>query len=152
MQTFLPYDDYTCSARCLDNKRLGKQRVEAFQILTILQHPERQYRWRHHPAVLMWEGHEDALSMYLRACIIEWEMRGFKNTIVIPEFIWHMPPPWAFDLNFHLSHRSNLVRKFPEHYKNYFPYIDDCIPYIWPKRWCKKCQTSVSSCSHTNVV
>ncbi len=26
MQTFLPYPDFTKSAQCLDNKRLGKQR------------------------------------------------------------------------------------------------------------------------------
>ena len=33
MQTFMPYPDYSESARCLDRQRLGKQRVEAFQIL-----------------------------------------------------------------------------------------------------------------------
>jgi len=34
MQTFLPYPDLRDSVACLDNKRLGKQRVEAMQILT----------------------------------------------------------------------------------------------------------------------
>lgn len=33
MQTFLPYSDFTKSAQCLDNRRLGKQRVECLQIL-----------------------------------------------------------------------------------------------------------------------
>ena len=33
MQTFLPYPDFARSARCLDNRRLGKQRVESYQIL-----------------------------------------------------------------------------------------------------------------------
>lgn len=37
MQTFLPYPDYARSARVLDNKRLGKQRVESKQILQVLQ-------------------------------------------------------------------------------------------------------------------
>ena len=32
MQTFLPYADFKRSAESLDNKRLGKQRVEAMQI------------------------------------------------------------------------------------------------------------------------
>lgn len=33
MQTFLPYPDFARSAACLDRQRLGKQRLEAFQIL-----------------------------------------------------------------------------------------------------------------------
>ena len=37
MQTFLPYKSFERSVQVLDNKRLGKQRVEAFQILNVLQ-------------------------------------------------------------------------------------------------------------------
>ena len=33
MQTFLPYPDMIKSAKALDYKRLGKQRVEAKQII-----------------------------------------------------------------------------------------------------------------------
>jgi hypothetical protein len=33
VQTFLPYSDYATSARVLDYRRLGKQRVETKQIL-----------------------------------------------------------------------------------------------------------------------
>ena len=36
MQTFLPYADLRDSVVCLDNKRLGKQRVECLQILNVL--------------------------------------------------------------------------------------------------------------------
>ena len=40
MQTFLPYPSFVESAKALDNKRLGKQRVEAYQILkTLLKGP-----------------------------------------------------------------------------------------------------------------
>lgn len=35
MQTFLPYANFEASAKVLDYKRLGKQRVEAKQILEI---------------------------------------------------------------------------------------------------------------------
>jgi hypothetical protein len=31
VNTFLPFPSFEASARCLDNKRLGKQRVEAYQ-------------------------------------------------------------------------------------------------------------------------
>jgi hypothetical protein len=36
MQTFLPYSDITESMRVLDNKRLGKQRVETYQIISAI--------------------------------------------------------------------------------------------------------------------
>jgi len=36
MQTFLPYPDFVQTSKVLDNKRLGKQRVEALQILQVL--------------------------------------------------------------------------------------------------------------------
>ena len=49
MQSFLPIADFTETARILDPRRLGKQRVEALQILRGLIVPG--YGWRHHPAV-----------------------------------------------------------------------------------------------------
>jgi hypothetical protein len=36
MQTFLPYPDFRESLQVLDNKRLGKQRVEAYQIISAI--------------------------------------------------------------------------------------------------------------------
>lgn len=51
MQTFLPYKSFAESAACLDNKRLGKQRVEVLQILKALHNPS--YGWQNHPAVKM---------------------------------------------------------------------------------------------------
>lgn len=56
MQTFLPYPDFELSARFLDRQRLGKQRVEAWQILNVLEElkiPGRTPAWRNHPAVRM---------------------------------------------------------------------------------------------------
>lgn len=62
MQTFLPYPDFTASGLVLDQKRLGKQRVETIQVLRGLTQPG--YGWRHHPAVKMWAGYEEALVRY----------------------------------------------------------------------------------------
>lgn len=53
MQTFLPYTDPEKCARVLDNKRLGKQRVEAIQILNVLLGVTQTKGWRNHPAVKM---------------------------------------------------------------------------------------------------
>ena len=39
MQTFTPYSDFQASARALDNKRLGKQRVEVIQIVRAITVP-----------------------------------------------------------------------------------------------------------------
>ena len=36
MQTFLPYPDIQKSLESLDNKRLGKQRVESYQIISAI--------------------------------------------------------------------------------------------------------------------
>ena len=62
MQTFLPYPSFTESAAVLDGPRLGKQRVEAFQLLRALTVPD--YGWRHHPAAKMWAHRVPALVAY----------------------------------------------------------------------------------------
>ena len=59
MQTFLPYKSFRKTALCLDNKRLGKQRVETLQILRALTgYYNQSGAWLNHPAVKMWRGYE----------------------------------------------------------------------------------------------
>ncbi|HKO85972.1 MAG TPA: MSMEG_6728 family protein, partial [Actinomycetota bacterium] len=78
MQTFLPYPDFAASAQALDPRRLGKQRVEALQVLQGLTQPG--YAWRHHPAVRMWRGHEEALGTYGVTVCRAWFALGFADT------------------------------------------------------------------------
>ena len=78
MQTFLPYPDFAASAGVLDGRRLGKQRVEALQILRAL--TRKHYGWKHHPAVRMWAGHEEALASYAMEICAEWVRRGHADT------------------------------------------------------------------------
>ena len=79
MQTFLPFADFAETARVLDGRRLGKQRVETLQILRALRVPG--YGWRHHPAVGMWAGYEEALARYgLQMCE---ERRGGSPRVVL---------------------------------------------------------------------
>ncbi len=59
MQTFVPYPDFAANAVVLDTRRLGKQRVETFQILRALVWPA--YAWKNHPATRMWRGFVPAL-------------------------------------------------------------------------------------------
>jgi hypothetical protein len=46
--------------------------------------------------------------------------------------IW---PWWMTDPEFHLSHKSNLVRKDPVYYRPFFPDVPDSLPYLWPQDW-----------------
>lgn len=132
MQTFLPFADFHASAAVLDNKRLGKQRVETYQIQRVLAGLTKG--WKRHPAVLMWEFHVPALNAYGRAICLEWTARGFQDTVA-PHFEDERPvelPWWFGSPEFHLSHQSNLVRKDAEHYAQLFPGIGPEVPYYWP--------------------
>lgn len=133
MQTFLPLPDFHQTVMCLDWRRLGKQRVEALQILNTLHTPN---RWSHHPAVLMWKGHENALTQYMCLCIEEWKRRGYNNNMEQPSFGKVVLPPWFGQEDFHASHRSNLLRKDPEWYGQFGWEEPDSLPYIWPVRYC----------------
>jgi len=135
MQTFLPHADVWESVRALDDKRLGKQRVEAWQIYRALTDPE--YGWQHHPAVNMWRGYEDALVRYGLVCCIEWLGRGYNGSKMlgnfVPLFVRNpQAPPWMGREEFHKSHQSNLIRKDADHYGPLFPGVPDDLPYWWP--------------------
>ena len=135
MQTFLPYPDFLASARCLDYRRLGKQRVEAFQILRTLR-GEGRMGWKNHPAVKMWRGHEEALAAYMNAMIWEWKRRGYRNTMQTAHVGSPLPslimPLWLGDQRVHASHRSNLLRKDPAHYGQFGWTEPADLPYVWP--------------------
>ena len=130
MQTFLPYSDFKRSAEALDNKRLGKQRVESMQIYKacVLDN----YGWKNHPAVKMWVGYEDAILFYMDTMIAEWVKRGFNNTMglarVLPPLIL---PPWLGDERVHASDRSNLLRKDKDFYSKYNWSESNDMPYYW---------------------
>lgn len=130
MNTFLPYESFEESAKCLDYKRLGKQRVEAYQILKALFHGG---GWENHPATKMWRGYEDALGLYMNCMIEEWIRRGYKNTMKmwpLTEIVIY--PDWLGDELIHRSHRSNLLRKDPSWYSQYKWIEPDNIDYFWP--------------------
>ncbi|MEU8237245.1 MSMEG_6728 family protein [Actinoplanes missouriensis] len=150
MQTFLPYSGFTASGLALDVKRLGKQRVEAIQVLRGLIQPG--YGWRHHPAVKMWHGYEEALVRYgLDMCAV-WTAtgradtcattmltdlrtaRGVSTVRTVEELAQAGElPPWLGDEDLHLSHRSALIRKDAAHYRPLFgDDVPDDLPYVWP--------------------
>jgi hypothetical protein len=148
VQTFLPYADFAATAAVLDDRRLGKQRVEALQIVRALTWPT--YGWKHHPAVRMWEGRVEALGRYGLVVCAEWVRRGRADTCAATirrdldsagvavirgqETLRRagLLPGWLGDARLHDSHRAALVRKDPEHYSPLFPDVDPQLPYFWP--------------------
>lgn len=136
MNTFLPYPDFERSAASLDRQRLGKQRLEVFQILRTL---AQGGGWANHPAVRMWRGHERHLARYGVAVCREWRSRGYADSLepriveLGERFPDGAPPPWLGDPAFHRAHRGNLVRKDPEWYGTRFPDGDPTLPYVWPE-------------------
>jgi hypothetical protein len=132
MQTFLPYPDFKKSVEVLDYKRLGKQRVETFQVLNILLGRTATTGWINHPVTKMWRGYEAALQTYQNYTISEWIKRGYKNTMQFENILIEVKMPlWFGDDRLHKSHRSNLLRKDWEYYSQFFK-EDPSLPYFWP--------------------
>ena len=147
MMTFRPYADHEQSARVLDDKRLGKQRLEAYQIMGAMMAPltGEVGGWTNHPVVQMWGGrpnpyidhacgelHLRDLLEYYYAIRNEWRRRGFKHqmeykvlpfvfmashTLNLPVIAKH-PLPWEKPQE--ARHKLILYRKDPEFYGKYW--------------------------------
>jgi hypothetical protein len=131
MQTFLPYPDFKKSAKILDFRRLGKQRLECVTIL--------RGKWPNHSVSKMWLDYHYQLCEYAKEICLEWRRRGYKDVQydVVCEMQKHLIdtglPPWFGNKTFHRAHKSNLVRKKPDYYRKYFPDVPDNLPYLYPK-------------------
>jgi hypothetical protein len=127
--------------RCLDVRRLGKQRQESKQIIDVLEKLEnladdpppkygtwsdkKKWRdqalqkspktvgWARHPAVLMWVGYRDSLIDYYNCSLEEFAFRGYQNKIlkVIPLEYVPEQPFWTYDPRVHQNHRASLLSK-----------------------------------------
>jgi hypothetical protein len=145
VQTFLPFPEFDRCAEVLDQRRLGKQRVECLQVANALRVPG--HGWRHHPVVRMWDGHEEALLAYTASIVRAWLRLDFADTC-LPKISDRLTgvalldqaelaeagllPPWLGHRDLHRSHQSALVRKDPDHYRPFFPDVPDDLPYVWP--------------------
>lgn len=139
MQTLLPYPDFEQSAKVLDDQRLCKQRVEAYQILLALLGEQRG--WDAHPAVCMWRGAERGLVTYALRMCQEWEKRGHQDRLArkIVELYPRVQtalkrPAWLGREEIHASHRSNLLRKNEAHYRQFGWAEPNDLKYVWPTK------------------
>jgi hypothetical protein len=121
MQTFLPLSNFLDSAKVLDMRRLGKQRVEVIQILNALTGVSKG--WVNHPATRMWKGYEQALVRYGLTICGEWISRGYKDTCYDKISAFYVKqdrvnPPWLGG-KIHAVHRSVLLLKDEQFYARY---------------------------------
>lgn len=133
MQSFLPYESFSQSAKVLDMRRLGNQRVEVLQMMRALTGESKG--WRNHPATKMWDGYEGALAAYGIAICDEWISRGYRDTC--RDKLLRYPdigtlPPWLGDERFHSSHRAALLYKKPDWYSQFGWKETPELNYVWP--------------------
>ena len=146
MQTFLPHKDFSESAKSLDMKRLGKQRVECLQLLNSIKADKegKDYKgWKNHPCRDMWylpgrHDYTNALVDYGIAVCEVWSSRGYKDTCLEKISAHYKPnepdirPEWLGREDIHKSHRSMLIQKKPEYYRPQWPSEDINLEYVWP--------------------
>lgn len=95
------------------------------------------------PLIGMWRGYEAALAAYSVACATLMVSHGVSTGIRTLEMantitelrqsgdpVPYEPPPWLQDIDVLMSHRSNLMRRWPEAYS--FPRNPKDMPYLWP--------------------
>lgn len=142
---FIIVPDIQKTAEMLDYKRLGKQRVEAFQIINCLDEYDRTGNitqgWKNHPATKSWMGFTNHLKVYFNIITREWVKRGYTNNMSFYEidetpynivdcgfdgksitydaskFNIYSFPFWVSFYPFYMSHQAALCRKNPQHYK-----------------------------------
>ena len=137
MQTFLPSPLFALSAYVLDRQRLGKQRVEAWQLLQAIEGHTKG--WANHPAAEMWRHHPHALCRYGMAMCAEWIRRGYADRM-LPRFedieasLMNRSgtPGWMGHAEFHLCHRRTLLSKDFYHYSKQ-GWTEPRHLYLWPK-------------------
>lgn len=101
------------------------------------------------PVYKMWSQYEFALGIYGMLMSMELTM----NRHVADKTFWHFKdaiaemkksfamedvsftyekPPWFEDTDVLMSHRSNLVRRYPERYGDKWKSVQEDMPYLWP--------------------
>lgn len=162
VNTFLVCEDFAESAKILDKRRLGKQRVEARQIIDALEGKTKG--WNNHPVTRSWKDHIDALKLYFNSIVSEWCSRGGVNNY---ELFKDIPedsprPHWCSSEKVHYSHYAQLLQKDPEEYSfdnirsrissdlvdylNKMPSEYNNLGYIWPYKYTKEELSTLEPC------
>lgn len=134
MQCFMAYPDLEKSVKCLDSKRLGNQIYNEGYCLI-------QGKWKNHPASKIWIGHKRALARYCLYGLEELEARGrsypkwvdFFSKYVADEPDTGLPDIFGYE-PYHASHRSQLLGKNYEWYKQFgWDEEPGALSYVWTR-------------------
>ena len=127
VNTFILTNSPVECMKLLDYRRLGKQRVEAKQIVDTIE--KNTNGWKNHPVSKMWKNNIVGLKYYINCCIDEWVKRGYKNTMKKYDLSEYLLPdgtydelkilPWFyFNKQIQESFKASLLRKNNEYYKD----------------------------------
>lgn len=155
MQTFLLHENHQITARMLDYKRLGKQRLESTQLMDVLLRKagllvDGKSGWDNHVAVGYWYRENDSLNFlpaliqYTDVMIAEWINRGYKNTIDTSKWKqivaenqdkFQLNPNaglWNEKIDLIIeSHRARVLQKDTNYYMAKFLEFDIPVPENW---------------------
>ena len=146
VNTFIIVPDIVKTAQLLDTKRLGKQRIEALEIINCLEEFDKTgkitSKWGNHPVVKCWMGFTNHLKVYYNIILREWINRGYNNNMefyqIENENLYHIVPCnfhnnsivfcgtynyysfpfWVAFYPFYMSHQASLCRKYPKYYSS----------------------------------
>lgn len=95
------------------------------------------------PLQAMWYGYETALAGYAVACaatLVSFGVSTGVRSLALAQTIRELRrngdesefilPPWIEDVDVLMSHRSNLMRRWPDRYT--FARNPKSMPYLWP--------------------
>lgn len=134
VNTFILTNSPKECAKLLDYKRLGKQRVEAYQIVNIIIGEQKGFS--NHPIAHVWKDHVESLKYYTNCMIDEWINRGYKNTMVkydLPDYTEDQLPWWYKNKQLQYCNMASLARKDPKFYSGVFTFPSEYEHhgYIW---------------------
>lgn len=99
-----------------------------------------------HPMIFAWRGYEYSLAIYGMLLCLDWHLKRGQADQLFYEFHktarelaesepgehFYKVPPWFYDTDVLRSHRSNLVRRHPETYRDTWKDVPVNWPYLWP--------------------
>ena len=142
VNTFILSNSPRTCVTLLDYRRLGKQRVEAKQIIDTIEN--KTDGWKNHPVSKMWKDHVIGLKYYFNCCVDEWVNRGYKNTMIKYDLSDYLLPdgsydelkllPWFYyNKQIQESFKASLYRKEPDFYKDIISHDSPYVfhGYIW---------------------
>lgn len=153
INTWLPFPSFQDSTSCLSNEHLELQRLNILEIMEEFHSiPEEDsqlpgdydtHDLDGHPVLDMWKGYEIQLTELGLMTCDEWSKRHNMTDPIYQRILNHQGwattedadfslPNWFGEIDFHLSHQAELLRRDHDHYVEHF-LRDGDRKLIWPQ-------------------